>query len=87
MDRSRPTDARKRWGMSTCEVCGSATCVDPQCGEPMPAVPADDSGGAWIAYYSDYSGIVLFTDELSALRHAVGNSMSEKFVRHGEEIR
>lgn len=41
--------------------------------------PADDEprNFVWIAYYSDWSGFVVFgyDDELGCLRHAVANSM------------
>jgi hypothetical protein len=46
-----------------------------------------DPGGAWVAYYSDYSGISIFASELEALRHAVGKSMTVEFVPWGEDLR
>lgn len=42
--------------------------------------------GIWIAYYSDWSSVVAFTDEVDALRWAVKNTMLVKFVEFGAEV-
>lgn len=42
-------------------------------------------GGAWVAYYSDWSGIAMFGTEIDALRYAVEHhGMSVKFFGWGE---
>lgn len=43
--------------------------------------------GVWVAYYGDWSGMNVFADEISCLRHAVENSMQVKFVEYGGSIR
>ena len=40
----------------------------------------------WLAYYSDWSGMAVFDNELDALRHAVGSSM-EVIVLHAGDVR
>jgi hypothetical protein len=43
--------------------------------------------GVWCAYYSDWSGMAVFDDELAALRYAVERSMSVKHVLFGQDLR
>jgi hypothetical protein len=47
------------------------------------------ANGAWIAYYADYSDVVVFGNdgELAALRHANGMSMEVIFVPAGTSVR
>lgn len=47
----------------------------------------DATGGAWVALYSDYSGISIFATEIDALRHAVDKTMTVRFVPWGGDIR
>ena len=49
-------------------------------------VPVEEPRGAWVAYYSDYSGMALFGSEIEALRHAVGNSMTVAFWEFGRDL-
>jgi hypothetical protein len=44
----------------------------------------DPADGAWIAYYLDGSGFVVFATEIEALRHALGTDMDVKFARYGD---
>ena len=44
------------------------------------------SGGAWVAYYPDMSGVYPFATELEARRHAAGSSMDVKFVPYGMSV-
>lgn len=41
----------------------------------MTAPDEERAGTYWLAYYSDWSGFVVFADEVQALRHAVMNHM------------
>jgi hypothetical protein len=41
----------------------------------------------WLAYYGDFSGLAIFTDEISALRYAVEKEMKVKPVVPGEDLR
>lgn len=44
--------------------------------------------GVWIAYYvEDYSDVVIFEEEIDALRHAVDRSMKVKFVQWDHSIK
>lgn len=45
--------------------------------------------GAWVAYYPDWSAVVMFSqdDELGALRYAVENHMEVKFMLFGTPLR
>lgn len=43
--------------------------------------------GVWVAYYADWSSVVLFDDELTCLRHAVENHMEAKFMELGVPLR
>lgn len=43
--------------------------------------------GAWIAYYSDWSGMAVFADELNCLRYAVEHRMDARFVPLGADLR
>lgn len=52
-----------------------------------PAQGGEASGGAegvWVAYYGDRSAVVVFAEEIDALRHAVEHSMSVRFVHYGD---
>lgn len=42
--------------------------------------------GVWVAYYSDWSGFAVFTDELQAFRYAVAGTMQVAFVHFGKDI-
>ena len=42
--------------------------------------------GAWVAYYSDMSDVVVFATELEALRYAVAHSMEVVWVRSGQAL-
>ena len=42
--------------------------------------------GAWVAYYYDMSAVVIFAEEIDALRHAQQNQMALKFVKFGESL-
>lgn len=42
-------------------------------------------GGVWLAYYSDMSGVVPFSTEVAALRHAVQHHMQVKYARFGDD--
>lgn len=42
--------------------------------------------GVWVAYYSDFSSIVLFDDELLAMRYAITNHMEVKHMDYGVPI-
>ena len=46
-----------------------------------------EAGGAWVAYYSDWSGVSIFATEIEALRHAVGKSMEVGFFPWGSDLR
>jgi hypothetical protein len=46
-----------------------------------------ESAGIWIAYHGDWSGMNVFADEITCLRHAVENSMLVKFVEYGASLR
>lgn len=51
-------------------------------------VAVDESaGGAWVAYYADWSGAAIFDSEVEALRHAVEHHMEVRFVQWGESLR
>jgi hypothetical protein len=41
----------------------------------------------WLAYYADWSGMKVFSEEIDALRHAVGTSMQVMPLYDGEDIR
>jgi hypothetical protein len=41
----------------------------------------------WLAYYSDWSGMSVFKDEINALRFAVENSMLVMPLRDGDDVR
>lgn len=45
--------------------------------------------GFWVAFYHDWSGMAVFTDELEARRYAMdgGRSMNVMFVSPGEDLR
>ena len=43
--------------------------------------------GAWVAYYTDWSGLRLFASEVDALRYAVDHGMAVLFVAWGEDPR
>ena len=43
--------------------------------------------GTWIAYYSDFSEMAPFGEEVEALRYAVANGMQVIFVAHGVGLR
>ena len=43
--------------------------------------------GVWLAYYSDWSSWAVFAEEIDALRHAVENAMSVKFLEFGASPR
>lgn len=47
----------------------------------------DDTDGAWLAYYEDWSDFVVFASELAYLRYAVEHSMSAKRIKYGERLR
>lgn len=40
----------------------------------------------WLAYYTDYSNMVCFAEEVDALRWAVTNNMQVKKLYEGEEF-
>ena len=42
--------------------------------------------GVWVAFYYDMSGLVLFDNELTCLRHAVEHNMQAKFVEFGVDV-
>ena len=47
--------------------------------------------GAWVAYHSDFSDLVVFPAyeqgaELAAYKHAVENSMQVVWVEHGQSV-
>ena len=44
------------------------------------------SGGAWVAYHLDMSGVYPFATELEARRHASGSGMDVKFVPYGMSV-
>ena len=41
----------------------------------------------WLAYYEDFSGLVIFASEIEALRHAVDHTMKVAKIRAGEDLR
>lgn len=42
----------------------------------------------WVAYFTDFSGFAVFTDETSALRYAVKNQMMHvALVPYGMDVR
>jgi hypothetical protein len=41
----------------------------------------------WIAYHDDWSGFVVFKNEVEALRHAVDHSMQVGRVNYGDDVR
>jgi len=43
--------------------------------------------GVWIAYSSDWSGFLIFRDELRCLRHAVAKSMNVVFCPFEQDPR
>lgn len=43
------------------------------------------TGGVWVAYHYDWSGVVVFADEIDCLRHAVSNSMATGWWPFGTE--
>lgn len=40
----------------------------------------------WLAYYSDFSGLAVFKDELEARRHAMDHDMYVKAIGFGEVL-
>lgn len=44
-----------------------------------------ESGGVWLTFKPDWSSCAIFGDELAALRHAVTNHMTLKWVLFGED--
>lgn len=47
----------------------------------------EGAAGIWVAYHDDWSGMVVFRDEIDALRHAVEHSMQCLFVEYGDDLR
>ena len=43
--------------------------------------------GFWLAYWPDLSGLVAFSEEIDALRHAVENSMDVRWIQFDVDIR
>lgn len=43
--------------------------------------------GCWMAFFEDFSDAFIFDSELEALRHAVNNKMSCRFVEWGQSIK
>ena len=67
-------------------------------GLPAPVRPPEDAvltpspqaakRQLWLAYYEDFSDVIVFDDELAALRHAVnGTSMRVKALELGKSVR
>jgi hypothetical protein len=81
----RPDGAMARCGgPARCDVCSKdAERLAVTSGEK----PSDMQPGVYVAYYPDYSGMNIFADEMTCLRHAVEHSMSVKFVEYGGSIR
>lgn len=50
------------------------------------AVATYDNETVWAAFYSDYSGITLFSEELPAMRYAVENTMHCREVKLGIDL-
>lgn len=48
---------------------------------------ADRPWTVWVAYYSDWSGIAVFSTEIEALRYAVERGMQVKGLESGDELR
>ena len=40
----------------------------------------------WLAYYSDFSGLAVFKDEIEARRYAMDRNMYVKVISFGEEV-
>jgi hypothetical protein len=75
---ARPDDGTARWMLHPHVPAAIA--------HALLAAPAAASaeGGAWICHYNDWSGIAIFGDELSALRHATEHNMVVGFCPWGE---
>ena len=52
-----------------------------------PGVKEDAYWHFWLAYHTDFSGMVAFPTEIEALRYAVANHMSVKKVYGGFDLR
>jgi hypothetical protein len=50
-------------------------------------IPDPTETGCWLAYYADWSGMVVFQTEVECLRHAVKRGMSVKLVEWGTDLR
>jgi hypothetical protein len=64
--------------------------------EPMPRIPrmaaiaplgTPEIAGCWVAFHPDFSGIAIYGDELQALRRAVADGMSVRYVEFGTDLR
>lgn len=48
---------------------------------------ADSGWRCWVAFYSDLSRVVVFKEEIAALRYAVENGMHVRKLRNGEVVK
>jgi hypothetical protein len=79
MDRpvTRPDDGVARWMLHPHVPAAIAHAL-------LAAPAPTNAGGAWVCHYEDWSGIAIFGDELSALRHAANDNMLVAFYPWGE---